>query len=186
MIPQRPRFHKLAVKEVRRETPDAVSIAFDIPAELAPTFAYVPGQYLTLKVPLNGEDLRRTYSIASGLDDGEWRVAVKRVDGGVFSAFANAHLRAGDLVEVMPPAGRFTLPPAQGPRVLAAFAAGAGITPIASQIRTVLVREPHARVFLFYGNRSAGSILFREAIEDLKDRFMDRFAVHNILSRERQ
>lgn len=184
--PQRPRFHKVTIADVRRETDEAVSIAFQIPEALAPLFRYAPGQYLTLRAEIGGRSVRRTYSIASGLDEGEWRVAVKRVEGGVFSAFANEELAAGDTVELMPPAGRFVLPEPAGPRTVVAFAAGAGITPIASQIRTVLVREPQSRVFLFYANQTARSILFREAIEDLKDRYMARFSVHNVLSRESQ
>lgn len=184
--PERPRFHPLKIADVRRETPDAVSIAFEVPDELAERFRYVPGQYLTLRTNLDGEEVRRTYSIASGLDEGEMRIAVKRVEGGLFSAFANERLAAGDIVEVMPPAGRFVLPEPKGPRTVVAFAAGSGITPIASQMRTVLVREPESRVFLFYGNQTSRSILFREAIEDLKDRYVDRFSVHNVLSRESQ
>lgn len=183
---ERPRFHPLKIADVRRETPDAVSIAFEVPEELAERFRYVPGQYLTLRTNLDGEEVRRTYSIASGLDEGEMRIAVKRVEGGLFSAFANERLAAGDIVEVMPPAGRFVLPEPKGPRTVVAFAAGSGITPIASQMRTVLVREPESRVFLFYGNQTSRSILFREAIEDLKDRYIDRFSVHNVLSRESQ
>lgn len=183
---ERPRFHPLTIADVRRETEDAVSIAFSVPDELRERFRYTPGQYLTVKADVNGEEQRRTYSISSGLDDGEWRIAVKRVEGGLFSAFANERLKAGDTVEVMPPAGRFVLPEPAGPRTVVAFAAGSGITPIASQLRTVLVREPNSRAFLFYGNQTSRSILFREAIEDLKDRYVDRFSVHNVLSREAQ
>lgn len=183
---ERPRFHALRIRDVRRETPDAVSIAFDVPEALAERFRYVPGQYLTLRTTVDGEEVRRTYSISSGLDEGEWRIAVKRVEGGLFSAFANERLKAGDVVDVMPPAGRFVLPEAEGPRTVVAFAAGSGITPVASQMRTVLVREPESRVFLFYGNQTSRSILFREAIEDLKDRFIDRFSAHHVLSRESQ
>jgi ring-1,2-phenylacetyl-CoA epoxidase subunit PaaE len=183
---ERPRFHPLRIADVRRETPDAVSIAFDVPDDLKERFRYVPGQYLTLRTTLDGEEVRRTYSIASGLDENEWRIAVKRIEGGHFSAFANERLKAGDVIDVMPPAGRFVLPEAEGPRTIVAFAAGSGITPIASQMRTVLVREPGSRVFLFYGNQTSRSIIFREAIEDLKDRFVDRFSVHNVLSRELQ
>ncbi|MCF3935404.1 2Fe-2S iron-sulfur cluster-binding protein [Acuticoccus sp. M5D2P5] len=182
----RPRFHPLRIRDVRRETDDAVSIAFEVPDDLVERFRYAPGQYLTLRKTIDGEEVRRSYSIASGLDQGEWRIAVKRVDGGLFSAFANATLKAGEIIEVMPPAGRFVLPEAAGPRTIVAFAAGSGITPVASQMRTVLVREPESRVFLFYGNQTSRSILFRDAIEDLKDRYIDRLSVHNVLSREAQ
>jgi ring-1,2-phenylacetyl-CoA epoxidase subunit PaaE len=184
---ERPRFYALKIRDVRRETPDAVSIAFEVPDDLSERFRYVPGQYLTLRTTLDGEEVRRTYSIASGLDDDEVRIAVKRVEGGLFSAFANERLKAGHIIDVMPPAGRFVLPePAGRPRTVVAFAAGSGITPVASQMRTVLVREPDSRVFLFYGNQTSRSILFRESIEDLKDRFMDRFSAHHVLSRESQ
>lgn len=182
----RPRFHPLKVADVRRETDEAVSIAFEVPPEMREAFRYAPGQYLTLRAEVDGAEVRRTYSIASGLDENEWRIAIKRVEGGLFSHFANATIAPGDTIEVMPPAGRFVLPEPAGPRTVVAFAAGSGITPIASQMRTVLVREPESRVFLFYGNQTARSILFREAIEDLKDRFIERFSVHNVLSRERQ
>jgi len=184
---ERPRFHTLAIRDVRRETPDAVSIAFEVPEALCERFRYAPGQYLTLRTTLDGEEVRRTYSIASGLDENEVRIAVKRVEGGLFSAFANERLKAGDRIDVMPPAGRFVLPePVGRPRTIVAFAAGSGITPVASQMRTVLVREPDSRVFLFYGNQTSRSILFRESIEDLKDRFIDRFSAHHVLSREAQ
>ncbi|WP_245944126.1 1,2-phenylacetyl-CoA epoxidase subunit PaaE [Acuticoccus kandeliae] len=182
----RPRFHPLKIRDVRHETEDAVSIAFDVPDDLADRFRFAPGQYLTLRRTIGGEEVRRSYSISSGLDEGEIRIAVKRVDGGLFSAFANEELGAGDIIEVMPPAGRFVLPEATGPRTIVAFAAGSGITPVSSQMRTVLVREPQSRVFLFYGNQTSRSIIFREAIEDLKDRYIDRFSVHNVLSREAQ
>ncbi len=182
-----PRFHRLRVSEVRRETADAVSIAFDLPAELRPEFGFTSGQYLTLKTLIDGEDVRRSYSICSGLDDGELRVAVKKVEGGVFSCFANENLKSGDEVEVMTPMGRFTLQSApEAVRNLVGFASGSGITPLLSIIKTVLAREPNSRFTLFYGNRSTGSILFREALEDLKDRFLERLSVFHVLSRETQ
>ncbi|MEM0907316.1 MAG: 2Fe-2S iron-sulfur cluster-binding protein [Pseudomonadota bacterium] len=171
---------------MRQETDDAVSIAFQVPQHLRATFQYEPGQYLTLRTMVAGHEVRRAYSISSGLDDGEWRVAVKRVEGGLFSAFANETLSVGDIIDVMPPQGRFTLPEPSGPRTIVAFAAGSGITPIAAHIRTILNREADAHVFLFFGNQTARSILFRGAIDDLKDSFMDRLSVHNVLSRESQ
>ena len=183
---ERRRFHPLRIADVKRETEDAVSIAFEVPESLATTFRYAPGQYLTLQTTVDGQRLRRTYSIASGLDTGEWRIAIKRVEGGLFSAFANASLRVGDTIEIMPPTGRFVLPDPSGPRTVAAFAAGSGITPIVSQLTTLLTREPQSRAFLFYGNQTSRSILFREAIEDLKDRHVGRFSVHHVLSREQQ
>ncbi|GJE00045.1 1,2-phenylacetyl-CoA epoxidase subunit PaaE [Methylobacterium isbiliense] len=182
-----PRFHRLRVAEVRRETPDAVSIALAVPDDLRDAFGFACGQYLTLRTTLHGEEVRRSYSICSGLDDADLRIAVKRVEGGLFSGFATGTLATGDEIDVMPPMGRFGLAPQpEAAHTYAAFAAGSGITPILSIIRTMLAREPHSRFFLFYGNRSTGSILFREALEDLKDRFLDRLSVFHVLSRETQ
>jgi ring-1,2-phenylacetyl-CoA epoxidase subunit PaaE len=182
-----PRFHPLRVADVRRETPDAVSIAFEVPEELKRAFCFDCGQYLTLKARIDGEEVRRSYSICSGRDEGEIRVAVKRVEGGLFSAFVNETLAPGDVVEVMTPMGRFTVEPRpEEARVLAGFASGSGITPILSIIKTVLAAEPKSRFFLFYGNRSTSSILFRETLENLKDRFLDRLSVFHVLSRETQ
>ena len=182
-----PRFHRLAVREVRRETGHAVSIAFDVPPALAGDFAFTAGQYLTLRATVDGDDLRRSYSICSGVDDGELRVAVKQVDDGQFSRWVNEALRPGDTLEVMTPTGRFGLGasvPEGG--VYAAFVAGSGITPVLSIVRSVLQREPSSRFFLFYGNRTAADILFRESLTELKDRFLDRLSVLHVLSREEQ
>ena len=182
-----PRFHPLQIRDLRRETADAVSIAFSVPEALKETFAFTPGQYLTVRTVMDGEEVRRSYSISSGLDDGELRIAVKRVDGGAFSSFANAGLKPGDVVDVMPPMGRFTHAPAPAvKKTYVGFACGSGITPVISIIRTVLAREPESRFFLFYGNRATGSIIFREALEDLKDRHLDRLSVFHVLSRETQ
>ena len=181
------RFHPLTVADIRPETPDAVSIAFAVPEALQEAFAFSCGQYLTLRAAIEGEEVRRSYSICSGADEGELRIAVKRVDGGLFSAFANETLTIGDAIEVMPPEGRFGIgldPDAA--RTFAAFAAGSGITPILSILKTVLAREPRSGFFLFYGNRTTGSILFRETLENLKDRYLDRLSVFHVLSRESQ
>jgi ring-1,2-phenylacetyl-CoA epoxidase subunit PaaE len=182
-----PRFHRLAIAEVRRETPDAVSIAFAVPDDLRQDFAFTSGQYLTLRTTMNGEEVRRSYSICSGIDDGELRVAIKRLDGGLFSCFANENLKAGDTMEVMTPMGRFGVEPdPTAARTYVAFAAGSGITPVLSIIKTVLGREPKSRFNLFYGNRSSNGIIFKATIEDLKDVFVNRLSVHHILSREAQ
>jgi ring-1,2-phenylacetyl-CoA epoxidase subunit PaaE len=180
-------FHALKIADIRRETPEAVSIAFAVPDELRQAYAYRPGQHLTLRTALDGGEVRRSYSICSGLDDGELRIAVKKVDGGLFSRFANEDLRVGDRIDVMTPQGRFGIAPdPRASRTYLAIAAGSGITPIMSIVRSVLAREPRSRVILLYGNRSSQSIIFRQALEDLKDRFLDRLGVYHVLSRESQ
>jgi ring-1,2-phenylacetyl-CoA epoxidase subunit PaaE len=160
-----PRFHRLSVNDLRRETPDAVSMTFAIPQELAGDYSFTPGQYLTLRTTMDGEEVRRSYSICSGPDDGELRIAVKKVDGGAFSSWATEELKRGDELDVMTPTGRFGLTPApEGARTYVGFAAGSGITPILSIIKGVLAREPNSRFFLFYGNRATANMLFREAL----------------------
>ena len=182
-----PRFHSLTIADVRRETPDAVSIAFAVPAELASAYAYRPGQYLTLRTRIDGQEVRRSYSICSGPGDGEIRIGVKRVEGGAFSSFANAALQAGQAIDVMTPTGRFGIEAAPDEaRIHVGFAAGSGITPILSIARGILAREPQSRVFLFYGNRSMADMLFRDALEDLKDRHLQRLSVFHVLSQEEQ
>src|SRR3954451_22394199 len=180
-------FHPLTIGDVRRETPEAISIRFSIPDELRADFAFTSGQYLTLRTELDGAEVRRSYSICSGIDEGEVRVAIKRLGGGLFSSFANGELKAGDTIEVMPPDGRFGLAPdAAAARTYVGFAAGSGITPIFSIIKTVLTREPRSHFILFYGNRSSATIMFKDELDDLKDRFLERLSVHHILSREMQ
>ena len=180
-------FHALTVREVRRETADAVSVAFDVPADLAESFAFAQGQFLTLRTMMDGQEVRRSYSICSGVDDGEWRVAIRKVAGGRFSTYANDVLKPGDILEVMPPDGRFfvALDP-EAERHYALIAAGSGITPMLSIARTVLAREPRATVSIVYGNRSVDSILFRQALQDLKDEHLERVALYHVLSREPQ
>jgi ring-1,2-phenylacetyl-CoA epoxidase subunit PaaE len=182
-----PRFHRLAVSDLRRESADAVSLAFAIPRELAGDYEFAPGQYLTLRTTMDGEEVRRSYSICSGPDDGELRIAVKKVDGGAFSSWAASELKAGDQLDVMTPTGRFGIAHAPNQaRVHVGFAAGSGITPILSIVKGVLAREPNSRFFLFYGNRTTGGMLFREALEELKDRFMQRLSVFHVISGEEQ
>lgn len=179
-------FHKLRVKDVRKETADCVSICFDIPADLQQHFVFEHGQNITIRKELNGEEARRSYSICTSPLDRELRVAVKRVDGGLFSAFANSTLKPGDELEVLPPTGKFNtrLDPNQAKNYLA-FAAGSGITPVMSIIKTTLQTEPRSRFTLVYGNRSRSSIIFFEELEALKNKYMERFNLVNILSRER-
>jgi ring-1,2-phenylacetyl-CoA epoxidase subunit PaaE len=181
-----PRFHKLTIGNIRRETDDAMSLAFVVPVRLARAYRFLPGQYLTLRATIGGEDIRRSYSICSGLDDGELRVVVKRVAGGVFSNFVHDTLKVGDEIEVMTPAGQFTLAPADGPRTIAAVACGSGITPVMAHLRTVLAREPASRFVLLYGNRTGRDIIFAEALAGLKDRYLGQFSLTHVLSREMQ
>lgn len=182
-----PRFHRLAVHDLRRETADAISMTFAIPKELASDYGFVPGQYLTLRTMLDGEEVRRSYSICSGPDDGELRIAVKKVDGGAFSNWAAEDLKTGDELDVMTPTGRFGVAPApEDARIYVGFAAGSGITPILSIVKGVLAREPRSRFFLFYGNRSTSGMLFLEALEELKDRFLQRLSLFHVISGEEQ
>ncbi len=187
MVSAAPRFHNLRVADLKRETPDAVSVAFEIPPHLESDFRFTAGQYLTLRKEFDGEEVRRSYSICAGPDDGELRVAVKRVDGGTFSTWANGGIRVGDVLDVMTPTGRFGVAYAPDEvRLYVGFAAGSGITPVLSIVRGILSREPKSRVFLFYGNRSTNDMLFREALEELKDRHMGRFSLFHVLSQEQQ
>jgi ring-1,2-phenylacetyl-CoA epoxidase subunit PaaE len=182
-----PRFHRLRVADLRRETPDAVSIAFAVPEEAREAFGFTCGQYLTLKAIVDGEEVRRSYSICSGPEDGEIRIAVKKVDGGAFSNWAAEDLKCGDELDVMTPTGRFgAVPPEDRARVHVGFAAGSGITPILSIVKGVLAREPGSRFFLFYGNRTTDNIMFLEALEELKDRFIDRLSIFHVISGEEQ
>ncbi|MBN9586544.1 MAG: phenylacetate-CoA oxygenase/reductase subunit PaaK [Afipia sp.] len=182
-----PKFHRLAINDLKRETSDAISMTFAIPDELAGDYAFAPGQYLTLRTTMDGEEVRRSYSICSSPDDHELRIAVKRVDGGAFSSWALDELKSGDELDVMTPTGRFGVAHAPDQaRVHVGFAAGSGITPIMSIVRGILAREPNSRFFLFYGNRTTNGILFREALEELKDRFMGRLSVFHVLSQEEQ
>jgi ring-1,2-phenylacetyl-CoA epoxidase subunit PaaE len=182
-----PRFHSLRIAEVRRETPDCISVAFEVPAALAEEFRYAPGQHLSLRAVLDGEELRRSYSICSGLDDGELRVAIKKVGGGRFSSWANEALRPGQRIDVMTPDGRFTVPidPAHAKHYIA-FAAGSGITPILSLANTLLAREPQSRFTLVYGNRRAAGTMFVEELAALKNRHLTRFMLLPVFSREEQ
>lgn len=178
-------FHSLTVADIRRETDDAVSIQLDVPEDLKDTFRFLPGQYLTLRTVIDGEDIRRSYSICSGLNDNALRVAVKKVPEGKFSCFANGTLKPGDKIDVLPPDGRFTAPvAADNAKRYLMIAAGSGITPILSLAKTYLTEEPGSEVVLIYGNRSAASIIFLEELQGLKDRFPTRFSMVHILSRQ--
>lgn len=179
------RFHSLSILDRRQETPESVSLAFAVPESLRETFAYEPGQYLTVRATIDGEECRRSYSISSGADEGELRIAVKKVDGGKFSCFANEALAPGARLDVAAPEGRFTVE-IGADRHYAFFAAGSGITPVIAIIRSMLAANARAGATLVYGNRTTASIMFRQALDDLKDRYMGRLAVFHVLSRESQ
>jgi ring-1,2-phenylacetyl-CoA epoxidase subunit PaaE len=161
-------------------------VEFEIPESLSNSFQFKQGQSLTMRTNLDGEEVRRTYSLCSSPLDKKWKVAIKKVDGGLFSSFANDNLKEGDLLDVMEPVGKFytDLDPSNKKNYLA-FAAGSGITPVISIIKTVLKTEPQSTFTLVYGNRSRSSIIFFEELEGLKNKFIERFSFINVLSRER-
>lgn len=180
-----PKFHSLKIKEVIKETEDCISISFDIPDNLIAEYAYVSGQYLTLKAMINGEDIRRSYSLCSSPFENEWKVAVKEVANGKFSTYANRELKAGDELEVMTPMGNFKVETStDNAKSYALFAAGSGITPVLSILKTILKEEPKSIVSLFYGNKNTSSIVFKEEIEALKSLHLDELRLTHILSRE--
>jgi ring-1,2-phenylacetyl-CoA epoxidase subunit PaaE len=186
-----PQFHRLTIRDVRPETADAISVAFDVPPELRDAYRFRQGQFLTLREVLDGEDVRRSYSVCVGVPEyearGELRVAIKRVAGGRFSNWANESLAPGRSIDVMTPDGRFTteLDPAVARRYLG-FAGGSGITPMLSLIKTILAAEPRSTFTLVYGNRSVSSIMFLETLEELKNVYIDRLRLVHVLSDEPQ
>ncbi|MFC0402708.1 1,2-phenylacetyl-CoA epoxidase subunit PaaE [Paraburkholderia rhizosphaerae] len=186
-----PQFHPLRIREVRPETADAVSVAFEVPRELREHYRFTQGQFVTLKAHIDGEETRRSYSICVGVTDydrdGELRIGIKRVRGGRFSNFAFDMLQAGHTIDVMTPDGRFfTHLNAQQGQQYVAFAGGSGITPVLAIIKTTLEIEPRSRFTLIYGNRSVDSIMFAEELEDLKNRFMNRLVLYHVLSDDLQ
>ncbi len=179
-----PRFHELEVAERRIETPDCVRILFRVPPALRETFRYRQGQHLILRVFLDGAELRRTYSICASVDEARLEIAVKRQPHGRVSNWIHDHLRVGDRIEVMPPAGHFFVPlEPEAARLHVAFAAGSGITPVFSILKTTLEREPKSRFMLFYGNREPRSIIFREELEGLRNRYLGRLLLFHLLTR---
>jgi len=177
-------FHPLTVRDVQPDTDEAVIVSFDVPANLSDTFAFKQGQYLTLRQTVGGQDLRRSYSICAGVDDGALRVGVRKVEGGVFSSWVNGSLKPGDVIEVYPPQGRFfNLSRGKGRHYLG-IAGGSGITPILSIMKSVLASEQGSRFTLIYGNRRSASTMFKEEIEDLKNQYLTRVALHLVFSRE--
>jgi ring-1,2-phenylacetyl-CoA epoxidase subunit PaaE len=180
------KFYSLKVEKIVKETPDCVSVQFELPENLKSDFVYKPGQYLTLRIPGPDEDIRRSYSICSGKNENVLKVAIKKVDGGRFSTFANDSLKVGDVLDVMSPMGNFTLnSDPENKKNYVFLAAGSGITPIMSLIKTILSEEPESSVTLFYGNRRFEDIIFREELEDLKNLHLRHLAIYYIFSKEK-
>ncbi|GAB3456872.1 phenylacetate-CoA oxygenase/reductase subunit PaaK [Massilia terrae] len=181
------KFYPLTVAKVRHETRDAIAVTFDVPNELKQAFAYQQGQHLTLRAMIDGEDVRRSYSICSAVQDETLRVAIKRTPGGMFSSWANEALQPGMQLDVMPPMGHFNVPlSSSNEKHYLAFAAGSGITPILSIIKTTLMAEPKSHFTLVYGNRATSSVIFRDELTDLKDSYLDRLRIVYVMSREQQ
>jgi ring-1,2-phenylacetyl-CoA epoxidase subunit PaaE len=179
-------FFPLKIKEIRKETADCVSVLFDIPEHLAPNFTFKQGQYLTLKANVDSEEIRRSYSICSAPFENELRIAIKHVEDGIFSTYANKKLKKGDTLDVAKPDGRFnTILNFNNKKHYVLIAAGSGITPILSILKSILKEEPQSEVTLIYGNKNAASVIFREEIEGLKNKNMQRLRVFHVLSRER-
>lgn len=179
-------FVPLTVKDIRKETADCVSISFELPEEMRNQFEFKPGQYITLRHQINDQEVRRSYSICSAPHENELRVAVKKVEDGRFSSFANDELTIGTSLEVMPPLGSFTVQHAfPDKKNYLGFAAGSGITPIYGIIKSVLNNDPEATFTLVYGNKNRGTIIFKEGLEALKNKFMERLVIHHIFTREK-
>lgn len=180
-------FYPLTLSEVRAETDSAVCLSFAVPAEQRDAFQFIQGQYLTLEAEIDGDKVRRSYSICSGVDDGKLQVAVKQIDGGLFSNYANRQLKRGDTVQVMPPQGNFytQLDPANQKHYMC-ICAGSGITPMLSIIKSVLSREPLSSVTLLYGNKNSATVMFKDELNFVKNRYMTRFNWVNVMSREEQ
>ena len=178
------KFHKLKIADMRTETADSVSVSFDVPENLKTDYKFIQGQYLTLKLIVNGEEVRRSYSICSGINENELRVAVKRVKGGRGSNFINDNLKVGNEIEVMTPMGGFHSPMnASHKKNYVLFAGGSGITPMVSIIKTVLQAEPNSSLQLFYGNLNEDATIFRNALSELADKNSSRFSIYHILDK---
>jgi ring-1,2-phenylacetyl-CoA epoxidase subunit PaaE len=181
------KFYPVTVADVRRETRDAIILTLDVPDEHREAFRFSPGQYLTLRTNIDGDEVRRSYSICAAPSEDRLRVGIKKIAGGVFSNWVSEQLAPGQVIEAMPPMGNFFVPLDQTrKRHFVGFAAGSGITPLLSIIKTTLVAEPQSSFTLFYGNRASSSIMFREELEDLKNEHLERFSLIHILSREQQ
>lgn len=179
-------FHSLSIKTISRLTSDAIAITFDIPEPLKEIFQFLPGQYVTLKTTLDGKEVRRAYSICSTPQSGVLKVAVKAVADGTFSVYANTQLQEGDQLEVHPPEGKFVINPSDTSKTYAAFAAGSGITPIMSMIKTVLETTPDSKFVLIYGNKRKEDVIFREELLALRESYNERFSIEWIYSQSRE
>lgn len=179
------KFHRLKVLDVKKDTKDCAVLTFEVPESLQSEFQFKQGQHLTLKTTIDGQEIRRSYSLCSSPIEHQWKVAVKKISGGVFSTFVNEQLQSGQFLEVMAPNGVFfrDIEPEKA-RNYIAFAAGSGITPILSMIKTHLALEPNCTFKLFYLNRSVKSIIFKEEIESLKNRYFGRFEIFHFLTKE--
>jgi ring-1,2-phenylacetyl-CoA epoxidase subunit PaaE len=178
-------FHKLVVGSVEAVTEESVRVTFEVPIELGPTFSHIPGQHVIVKAAIGGETVRRSYSICSKPRSGSLQIGIKHLPGGVFSSFANTELRRGDVVEVTPPTGDFTITTdPRNKRHCIAIVAGSGITPVLSMIESVLEEEPESRFTLIYGNKDGRSVMFLDDLDRLKNHNPGKFAIFNILSRE--
>jgi len=172
-------FYKLQIKEVKRETPSAVSVVFNVPSELQSAYQFIAGQYINLKLTLDGQEIRRAYSICSSPESGELRIAIKSVKNGHFSKFANENLKVGDIIEVGQPEGKFTFEPQVGrQRNYAAFVAGSGITPVMSILKSVLHNEKDSTFVLVYGNKNNVETIFHQELHDLQQQYVGRLFVH--------
>lgn len=179
------KFFKLRIRDIRKETGDCISVAFDLPASLKEVFAFSAGQYLTLQSVINDEDVRRSYSICASPEDDELRVAIKHVTAGVFSTFAHQSLAIGDEIDVMPPAGRFVVKTTSvGEKHYLMIAAGSGITPIIALVKSILYNEPASQITLLYGNKTRTDIIFKEELAALKNQYLNRFSTYYFFSRE--
>ncbi|MHA7842628.1 MAG: 2Fe-2S iron-sulfur cluster-binding protein [Winogradskyella sp.] len=180
-------FYKLRIKDIYKETKDTSVVAFDVPEALQDQFKFSQGQHLTLKTLINGEDVRRSYSLCSSPFDNEWKVAVKEIPGGKFSTFVNSTLKTGDELEVMVPSGTFGVEcNADKAKNYLFFAAGSGITPILSMIKAHLVAEPNSTCKLFYVNKTAKSIIFKEELEQLRNTYFGRLEIYYFLTKEKR
>jgi ring-1,2-phenylacetyl-CoA epoxidase subunit PaaE len=178
------KFHKIKVKDIYKETSDCSVVTFDVPEDLAEEFNFKQGQHLTLRAEIDGEDTRRSYSLCSSPVDKEWKVAVKQIYGGKFSGYVNSKLKTGDSLEIMEPSGAFGVEVSSEPKTYIAFAAGSGITPVMSMIKTHLALEPNAKFKLFYLNRTVKSIIFKEEIEQLRNKYFGRLEIFYFLTKE--